>query len=110
MIKPLFTLLIFCGLALQAREATDKPNIIFVLLDDLGKEWINCYGGEDIKTPRIDQPRESTNNLAEQISLSFETSTFVKPDQIISFQQIEPQSSDQETPARQNLKAINSER
>jgi arylsulfatase A-like enzyme len=55
MIKSLFTLLIFCGLALQAREATDKPNIIFVLLDDLGKEWINCYGGEDIETPRIDQ-------------------------------------------------------
>ncbi|EDM25916.1 arylsulphatase A [Lentisphaera araneosa HTCC2155] len=58
MIKSLFTLVIFCGLALQAREATDKPNIIFVLLDDLGKEWINCYGGENIKTPRIDQLAE----------------------------------------------------
>ena len=29
----------------------DKPNIIFILLDDLGKEWISCYGGENIKTP-----------------------------------------------------------
>ncbi|WDE97662.1 sulfatase-like hydrolase/transferase [Lentisphaera profundi] len=46
---------LFIGISLQAREAADKPNIIFVLLDDLGKEWINCYGGEDIETPRIDQ-------------------------------------------------------
>ena len=30
-------------------EAQQKPNIIFVLLDDLGKEWLNCYGGIDIK-------------------------------------------------------------
>ena len=33
----------------------DKPNIIFILLDDLGKEWISCYGGENIKTPHIDK-------------------------------------------------------
>ena len=33
----------------------DKPNIIFILLDDLGKEWISCYGGENIETPHIDK-------------------------------------------------------
>ena len=50
-------LFLIAGLSfsLIAREPADKPNIIFVLLDDLGKEWLNCYGGEDIKTPRIDQ-------------------------------------------------------
>ena len=31
-----------------------KPNILFILVDDLGKEWLSCYGGEDIKTPNID--------------------------------------------------------
>jgi hypothetical protein len=31
-----------------------KPNILFILADDLGKEWISCYGAEDIKTPHID--------------------------------------------------------
>ncbi|MFL2859318.1 MAG: sulfatase-like hydrolase/transferase [Pontiellaceae bacterium] len=39
--------------------ALDKPNIIFILLDDLGKEWISCYGAEDIQTPHIDRLAES---------------------------------------------------
>lgn len=34
--------------------APEKPNIIFIMVDDLGKEWISCYGAEDIKTPHID--------------------------------------------------------
>ncbi len=32
-----------------------KPNIIYILLDDLGKEWISCYGAKDIETPNIDK-------------------------------------------------------
>ncbi len=39
----------------QARPPSDQPNIIFVLLDDLGKEWINCYGGGNIQTPSVDK-------------------------------------------------------
>ncbi len=34
--------------------AATKPNILFIMVDDLGKEWISCYGAEDIKTPHID--------------------------------------------------------
>jgi arylsulfatase A-like enzyme len=36
-----------------------RPNIIIILVDDLGKEWISCYGAEDIRTPHIDQLAES---------------------------------------------------
>jgi arylsulfatase A-like enzyme len=32
----------------------DRPNIVFIMVDDLGKEWISCYGAEDVKTPNID--------------------------------------------------------
>jgi len=33
---------------------TRPPNILLILVDDLGKEWISCYGAEGIETPRID--------------------------------------------------------
>ncbi len=36
-------------------EKREQPNIILILVDDLGKEWISCYGAEDIKTPNIDK-------------------------------------------------------
>lgn len=32
-----------------------QPNILFIMVDDLGKEWISCYGAENINTPAIDR-------------------------------------------------------
>jgi arylsulfatase A-like enzyme len=43
------------GCSTLEKEVKAKPNIIFILIDDLGKEWINCYGGENIETPNIDK-------------------------------------------------------
>ena len=37
-----------------ARKPQGRPNILFIMADDLGKEWISCYGAEDIRTPNID--------------------------------------------------------
>ena len=31
-----------------------KPNILFIMVDDLGKEWVSCYGSDDVQTPHID--------------------------------------------------------
>lgn len=46
------------GLALpritEAAKKQNRPNILFIMVDDLGKEWISCYGAEDIETPNID--------------------------------------------------------
>jgi arylsulfatase A-like enzyme len=33
----------------------DKPNIIFILADDLGIGNVGCYGADNFKTPNIDQ-------------------------------------------------------
>ncbi len=35
--------------------AADKPNIIFIFIDDMGWGDVGCYGNDFIDTPRIDQ-------------------------------------------------------
>ncbi len=37
----------------------DMPNILFILVDDLGKEWVSAYGAEEIETPEIDKLAET---------------------------------------------------
>tara|TARA_R110002095_G_scaffold35763_3_gene33591 strand:+ start:6408 stop:7844 length:1437 start_codon:yes stop_codon:yes gene_type:complete len=40
---------------LTAAEKTDKrPNIIFILLDNVGKDWFRSYGSQENQTPNID--------------------------------------------------------
>jgi len=47
-------LLLGCGGAAQP-QAARKPNIIFILADDLGYGELGCYGQKKILTPRIDK-------------------------------------------------------
>ncbi|SEJ14291.1 Arylsulfatase A [Cyclobacterium xiamenense] len=49
-------LIVFSG-CWQTKPATSlpsRPNILIILIDDLGKEWISHYGAADISTPAID--------------------------------------------------------
>ncbi len=31
-----------------------RPNIVFILLDNCGQEWLGCYGSDEGRTPHID--------------------------------------------------------
>ena len=50
----ILTVLFHTGFLFSVQASKQKPNILFIMLDDLGKEWISCYGAEDIETPNID--------------------------------------------------------
>ena len=47
----LSTLLVLFGQS----QAADKPNVIFILADDLGIGNVGCYGADNYKTPFIDK-------------------------------------------------------
>ena len=37
-----------------AALASEKPNIILIMVDDMGRDWVSCYGAKH-PTPNIDQ-------------------------------------------------------
>ncbi len=41
--------------AVERRTTLDKPNSVFIMADDHGRQAISCYGGRLIKTPNIDR-------------------------------------------------------
>jgi arylsulfatase A-like enzyme len=43
------------------QPATSRPNIVFILADDLGYADVSCYGRPDLRTPNID--RLATNGV-----------------------------------------------
>ena len=44
-----------CALLASTAAAARKPNVIFILSDDLGYGDLGCYGQTKIKTPNIDR-------------------------------------------------------
>jgi arylsulfatase A-like enzyme len=51
----ILVLLLMCITLPGCCVSREKPNIIFILIDDLGKEWISCYGSSSVRTPYIDE-------------------------------------------------------
>lgn len=41
--------------SVTAAPASVRPNIVFILLDNVGQEWFGCYGSEENCTPHIDR-------------------------------------------------------
>ncbi|MDF1743107.1 MAG: sulfatase-like hydrolase/transferase [Gimesia sp.] len=56
MLRAMLSVIVFLLLGSPVVSAERKqPNILFILVDDLGKEWISGYGAEGINTPAIDK-------------------------------------------------------
>lgn len=48
-------LLLSAATAESATAAEPRPNILFIIVDDLGYGELGCYGGKDVPTPNIDR-------------------------------------------------------
>lgn len=47
-------ILVVLATSCKQPKSNQKPNFIFILVDDLGKEWFPSYGATEIITPNID--------------------------------------------------------
>ncbi len=52
-------LIVGASAMMSAEAAVKKPNIIFILADDLGIGNVSCYGADNFKTPNIDKLAQS---------------------------------------------------
>ena len=48
-------LCLFLSMAVAAAEAAEKPNVILVLVDDMGWMDLSCQGSKYYQTPHIDK-------------------------------------------------------
>jgi arylsulfatase A len=57
--KSIHSVLLSSGLSVMMLstpiEANEKPNILFILADDLAWNGVSCYGNEHVSTPNIDR-------------------------------------------------------
>ena len=65
-------LIIACSLfscsVMQAQKVVQRPNIIYILMDDLGYGDLQCYGQQKIETPNIDKLRENGMKFTQHYS------------------------------------------
>jgi arylsulfatase A-like enzyme len=53
MILRIFCISVFLTSFLRA--ASDRPNVVLIMADDLGMEALGCYGGTSYQTPHLDR-------------------------------------------------------
>lgn len=60
-----------------AAEAAGKPNVIYIMADDLGYGDLGCYGQKRIKTPSIDRLYDLETDLGESRNVAKDHPTVV---------------------------------
>ena len=56
-LPPIFRISVFLSLtvSLSATDSVKKPNVLFILADDMGYGEVGCYGQQTIATPELDR-------------------------------------------------------
>ncbi len=48
-------LIVLISVFARGSGAAERPNVVFILLDNCGQEWLGCYGSDEGRTPNIDK-------------------------------------------------------
>lgn len=51
----LFSLTLITVCCDAARRSWQQPNVVLLVAEGLGREWLGCYGGQEVLTPEIDR-------------------------------------------------------
>jgi arylsulfatase A-like enzyme len=51
----LLLILIIHSIPASSQQRVGKPNVLLILVDDLGTQDLNCYGSTDLATPNLDK-------------------------------------------------------
>lgn len=50
----LLSFFVFCVCLAEAQQKSSRPNIIYIMADDMGYADLSCYGRKDYQTPNLD--------------------------------------------------------
>ncbi|MBN1908304.1 MAG: sulfatase [Pirellulales bacterium] len=64
----LCAVLVWTTAAMGADPPARRPNIVFILIDDLGQHQLGCYGSRYYETPRIDRLAEQAMRFTDAYS------------------------------------------
>ena len=59
--------LILSGLSANAQKNNTKPNILFILCDDMGYGDLGCYGQPYIRTPHLDAMASASHRHTQEV-------------------------------------------
>ena len=51
----LFPAVLFAAMANARDNLSNPPNVLLILVDDLGYGDLSCYGASDLQTPQLDR-------------------------------------------------------
>ena len=68
LVKAAFGLSILPCFTATAQEKPHRPNIVYILMDDLGYGDLGCYGQRKIETPNIDALRNDGMKFTQHYS------------------------------------------